>query len=244
MRPVEKLSEQALVPFDTDFRDWAGYRRVLEELYPEAGPGRILDVGGGNGRFLDEVLELFPEARGELVDNAPRMLAGNAPHPRKRLRELACEAIRRESFEEPFDLVTVNVLLHHLVAPSYPGCRGHAVALLRQLADLLAPGGRVLVYEQCYRPRSSWLPRPGRAIFQLSSLRIPPLPTLMRFLGANTAGVGVAFRGEEEWVEVLTESGFEVPRREVLEVDTPLWYSPLLNIGRCATVLLVGELPA
>jgi hypothetical protein len=45
----------------------------------------ILDCGGGNGQYLDMLLEQFPNAQGTLVDSAQFMLDQNKPHPRKQL---------------------------------------------------------------------------------------------------------------------------------------------------------------
>jgi trans-aconitate methyltransferase len=45
----------------------------------------ILDCGGGNGQYLDMLLEQFPNAQGTLVDSAQFMLDQNRPHPRKQI---------------------------------------------------------------------------------------------------------------------------------------------------------------
>jgi SAM-dependent methyltransferase len=243
MKAIEKLPDRALVPFDIDFRDWELHRAILQEVLGASPPAHILDVGGGNGRHLDQLLALFPEARGDLVDNSPKMLRGNAPHPRKTLHQLSGEELSVASFEVRFDLITVNVLLHHLVAPSYQECRRNCLELLVKLTQLLAPEGHLVVHEQCYRARWPWLYSPGKVIHRISSIRSWPLSSLIRRLGANTAGVGVAFRSTDGWRELLEEAGLVLERIDPLVIDDFRWYDPFLNIGRCATVLFVGTLP-
>ena len=77
-----KLSDEQLEAFDNEFRDWPGYERFLREHGSDHPPERILDVGGGNGKFLDRVLEVFPNANGVMMDNA-NIADCNASHPRK-----------------------------------------------------------------------------------------------------------------------------------------------------------------
>src|SRR5215469_2725847 len=74
----------------------------------------ILDLGGGNGRFLDELLECFPGANGVLLDVSESLLSQNKAHSRKQLLKASVDQIP-SLLQEKFDVITINWLLHHLV---------------------------------------------------------------------------------------------------------------------------------
>ncbi|HET7040948.1 MAG TPA: class I SAM-dependent methyltransferase [Gemmatimonadales bacterium] len=101
----------------------------LRELLPPDGRRRILDVGCGDGLFLDR---LAPWGRAEGIETDVATLSPAAAH----------RPIHLGPFDEsyhpdaPFDLVLFLDVLEHLDRPD---------AALRRAAELLAPGGRVLV---------------------------------------------------------------------------------------------------
>lgn len=176
-------------------------------------PRRIVDLGGGDGSVLDHCLEGLPGAEGLLVDLAQVMLDANRPHPRKRLRlgNLA-DLDTALADEDPFDLMILNVVLHHCLADDAPSTRALQEDILRAAARRLAPGGTILVLEQVHESPivpdlTPWL------IYRLTRLRL--LAPVVRRLGANTAGVGVLFASTRRLRRLFADAGLEL-RDEIL----------------------------
>jgi SAM-dependent methyltransferase len=153
-----------------------------------------------------------------IVDNFQPMLDRNRPHPRKRAVCASAYALGAALEGRRFDLITINVLLHHLVGGDAAATRRQLVGFLADLPSLLAPGGRVLVYEQCYE---GWLPwvEPGGLIWAVTSLRHPLIQKALFRLGANTAGVGVAFRSRAGWRGAFADAGLRLVDERTLHDD-------------------------
>lgn len=166
-----------------------------------------LDVGGGNGRFADRLLDRFPRCRSTVVDVAEVLLGRNRPHRRKEVLLAAAEEMHRHLGGRRFDLITLNWMLHHLSAGSYHRTRGHQRAVLREVQRFLAPRGRVSVFEDLIEgllvpDLPSWL------VYQVTSSKL--LAPVVRRLGANTAGTGVCFLTERQWRGVFRRAGYAV----------------------------------
>ena len=101
----------------------------IRELLPPDGRRRILDVGCGDGLFLDR---LAPWGRAEGIESDATTLSPAAAHRRIHLGPF--DASYRP--DAPFDLVLFLDVLEHLDRPD---------EALRRAATLLAPGGKVLV---------------------------------------------------------------------------------------------------
>ena len=125
---------------------------LLRETVAAAAPRRVLDVGCGAGLQLATMLGAAPGAEGVGVDTdadaavlaertlADRGLTGRARVLRGDVRDLAGGA------EAPFDLVLLaNVVYYVPVAERVP--------LLRSLAQLLTPGGVLLVVTTAATPQ-------------------------------------------------------------------------------------------
>lgn len=85
--------------------------------------GRLLDVGCGNGRFLRVARSLGWDATGVETDPV------SAAHARATGAE-----VHATMPDATFDVITLNHVLEHVADP---------LALLRQCAERLAPGGRI-----------------------------------------------------------------------------------------------------
>ncbi len=103
-------------------------------------PGRVLDLGAGDGLLLATVLEAYPEATGVAVDFSPLMLerarerlARFGPRVTVVEADLATPAWR-QAVTGPFDAVISGFAIHHL-----PHERKRA--LYGEVYDLLAEGG-------------------------------------------------------------------------------------------------------
>ena len=118
------LSEAQNAAFDSEYHSVIEIKTkvaVLRDLLP-GGPRSLLDLGGGNGAFLDEMLTAFPAARGTNLDISEHLLGKNKPHPRKRLVHGSIGDLTALFPREKFDVMTINWVLHHLVGPTYGSC--------------------------------------------------------------------------------------------------------------------------
>lgn len=168
----------------------------------------ILDCGGGNGLFLDMLLDIFPEAQGTLIDAAPFMLERNTPHPRKRLIHGNLETFSVQfDADQKFDLIFFSDILHHCIVSTYRESREMQMSIVQSAVRLLAPNGRIVVCERILDSR--WNNDfSARLVYRLT--RCKTLAALVRLFGANTAGVGVCFFSSEQFETLCRRSGLEI----------------------------------
>lgn len=232
------LSEEQNARFDAEFHpplELAQKVEALRELFGPAGPGEILDAGGGNGVFLDTLLEEFPEANGTLVDVSRVLLDKNSTYDRKTLIEGSIEELSSVVGGRTFDLVLANWLLHHLVGDSYSRCRQNVVRALSSFSGVLRPGGVIVVAENMFDGFFG-TNIPSRAIWMITSVSFDPWVRLAR-RAFNTAGVGVCFRSERNWRTVFAEAGLQIVREtegRMLDYGRMQRLTPLLGISRMA----------
>jgi 2-polyprenyl-3-methyl-5-hydroxy-6-metoxy-1,4-benzoquinol methylase len=137
------LSEAQNEAFDTDYHSPKELAEKIDAIRSRFGdrPARILDLGGGNGRFLDSLLAALPNARGTLIDISAELLARNVSSPRKEIINGSIADLSGVLAGQMFDIITLNWVLHHLVGRSYEVCRRNVVECLAACAGLLAPAG-------------------------------------------------------------------------------------------------------
>lgn len=108
-------------------------RDDIAHLYlSDMAPGRVLDIGCGDARFLNRMKQLGWSAQGIDFDAAA---ASNA----KNLFDIDVQIGTLESLQFPectFDAVTMNHVIEHVFDP---------VALLSEIRRILKPGGRLVV---------------------------------------------------------------------------------------------------
>jgi hypothetical protein len=216
---MDQLSDAQLEAFNTEYVDdarWGPLKARIDQDFP-GGAFRFLDVGGGNGKLADRLLSAYPEAEGTVLDNSDLLLSMNVFHPRKTTLLRGAEELA--SLKQRYDLVLFNWVLHHLVdGTSYRRTRENIRGVLSTASTLLAPNGRLSVYENLYQ---GWLlpDAPGRIIFGLTSSRL--LASVAKRGGANTAGVGVCFLSRRQWHQTFSAAGLEVLREA--EPDDYIW---------------------
>ena len=221
---MRKLRDDQVEAFDREYVDADRFVAICERIDADFPDGKFsfLDVGGGNGRFSDQLLSRYPGARGTVLDNSEVLLERNEPHVRKTVRLGSVEDL--DAFEEKFDLLSLHWLLHHLVGDSYAETRSNQRSALHSVGRLLTDRGRVSVFENDYH---GWLPDPLPTYIIYTVTASKALAPLARTLGANTAGVGVCFNSFQGWRAMIEHSGLRLLHHA--EPDTWLrrlpWYA-------------------
>jgi ubiquinone/menaquinone biosynthesis C-methylase UbiE len=204
------LREEQNAAFDAEFHSKEELETkflLLEEL-SEDRPLNVLDLGGGNGIFVDQLLARFPKSAATIVDISSLLLAKNKPSGRKELIHGSIECISDILAGRTFDYITVNWVFHHLVGNSYRACRKNCHNALMQCKELLKPNGMLIVAEVMFTGylRSNL---PSHIIYAITATRWPWFVRVAkRFF--NTAGVGVCFRSQRAWQHMFAQAGFDV----------------------------------
>lgn len=227
---LRNLSDRQVTAFDSS--QWE-QRRVerwmrIDEIKAVLSPylsgnptARLLDLGGGTGRFSDLLLATYESCSAVVADASELLLSRNQPHQRKTL--LPVEASRLADVFEPgsFDVIFVHRLLHHLVGDSYAESLASIQAVLCQCAILLKPHGRLSVIENIWNGR--WADGlAGRLLYCVTSSRL--LAPVTARLGANTAGTGVCYLSDRILRRMLARAGFGVHTQQTLGGFRLPWY--------------------
>ena len=135
----------------------SGESVLLDEL--PAGELRVLDLGCGDGRLLELVLEARPGSTGIAVDVSPPMIA----KARERFADRPVEVLERD-LAEPlppewgrFDAVVSSFAIHHLQHP-------RKRELYAEIHGLLVPGGVFCNLEHVASPTAALHARFIRAL--------------------------------------------------------------------------------
>jgi ubiquinone/menaquinone biosynthesis C-methylase UbiE len=204
------LGEEQNAAFDAEFHspeELESKFLVLGEMNKDR-PFDVLDLGGGNGLFVDQLLARFPNSSVTILEISASLLAKNRPAQRKKLVRGAIENMPDLLAGRKFDYITMNWVLHHLVGNSYRTCRENCLDTLMQCKELLKPNGMLLVAENMFDGymRSNI---PSHLIYDITAIKWPLFVRLAkRFF--NTAGVGVCFQSQPAWERMFAQAGFEV----------------------------------
>lgn len=129
-------------------RPWLGWKRVVEHLGAPRGDNfRVLDIGCGNGRFGAYLADgwtpsfryLGCDACDELLRIAAEQLKILRPTPELLRQDILAGSLATLAPGRSFDLIVSFGVMHHV--PGTKARQDH----LKQLADLLAPGGLLAV---------------------------------------------------------------------------------------------------
>ena len=168
---------------------------------------RILDVGGGNGKFVDALAQRLDASAAVNVDVSSELLARNVPMAGKRLVNASVFDLDQVfPAHEKFDFISLNWILHHLVSLTETETKALQTMALETCGRLLSNAGCILVSENDYR---SWFGGgfSARLIYWITRSKL--LQPLTR-RHANTAGVGVRFRPATQWRKLALSLGYEV----------------------------------
>jgi O-methyltransferase domain len=238
---MKQLEDSQLEIFNTEHvndRLWKIIQAQIDKDFPN-GDFNFLDVGGGNGVFADRLLEYYPNAKGTVLDNAQVLLDKNQINPRK---TIICDSVENlNSIKTKYDLICFNWLLHHLIGNSYSETRKNMSTAINAVIPLLTPHGKVSIFENMYNGLAiNGLP--SQIIFTLTSSKA--ISGLIKKMGANTAGVGVCFLSQKQWIETINKTGLKLLKY----TDDEKWIIPVkwrvfLHIGniRCGHFWLTNS---
>lgn len=204
-----KLDSEQTKAFDVEYVDQALFDRTLAQV--DTGEvTEVLDVGGGNGLYADKLVEYFPGARVTNLEPDAYLAGRNQAHPRKRV--VVNDFQHADLAPGSFDLVFFSWVLHHFVGESYRRTLGLQADGLAAARRLVKPGGKVVIFENYY-DGLALDDLPGRMIYELT--RSKALSPFTARLGANTAGVGVAFHSKQAWHRLIEQAGLAIEHDEI-----------------------------
>jgi Methyltransferase domain len=236
---MKQLEDSQLETFDIEYvndKRWQIVQSQIDKDFPD-GDFSFLDVGGGNGMFADRLLDYYPRSRGTVLDNSQLLLDRNKTHPHKKMILDSVENLSKLS--ERYDLICFNWLLHHLVGSSYSETRKNISTAIESVIPLLTDDGRVSIFENMYNGLL-FDGLPSRVIFTLTSNQT--ISGAIKKMGANTAGVGVCFLSQKEWMETVGKTSLKLLKYS----DDDKWFVPIqwkvfLHVGniRCGHFWLI-----
>lgn len=191
----------------------------------------VLDVGSGPGRVACRLAERFPGARITAVDGSAELLTRARDHAARtgvqdRFRTRQAQLPAEFPDLEPADLVWSSKAVHHL---------GDQQAALRALADLVNPGGLLVITEgglgTRFLPRDFGLGRPGLQA-RLDVLMEERFAAMRASLPGTVSVV-------EDWPAMLDRAGLTPTGSRTFLVDRP---APLDASGREHVRTLLGRL--
>ena len=121
--------------------------RAVASAYDFSSAGTVVDVGGGTGTFLAEVLKSNPKARGVLFDQPDVIKAASGTLDRARVAD-RCDTTGGSFFDavpSGGDIYLLSWILHDWNDEQ-------SVAILRSCRRAVGPDGRLLVIEQLIPP--------------------------------------------------------------------------------------------
>jgi len=165
------------------------------DAYDFSGITKLVDVGGGHGKNLSEILKRYPQMRGVLFDMPHAFEGGKKTISQAGLNE-RCEVISGDFFKSvPAD--ADGYLLSRVI---HDWDDKKAIAILTVVRAAIVPGGRLILLEMMVRPQS-------RSLYPLLS----DLNMMLRTGGCE--------RTEEEYRVLYEAAGFQLTR--VIETTSP-----------------------
>lgn len=167
--------------------------------------GRVVDMGGGCGFFARRLAELTDHDV-KVIDMDPASVMA--------CRAAGLDAVEGDALNPQFagneEIVTFNLILHHLVAQSEPD----TLALQKRALAVWRPHAKaVFVNEYIYESMLGNLS--GHLIYRITKSTLlsavgRAVSKIVPSLKANTFGVGVRFRSHNEWRCIFEAVGYTV----------------------------------
>ena len=215
-----KLSEKQLKAFNVDSYSHTQASHLLDLLRQEDvlnAVYQVVDVGGGHGYFASALSSLknWPV---RVIDSDIQAITYCAHNSSENVHALVGDALTPKIAGDE-DIICFNLILHHLIGRNETETRElQKTALLawkRQAKYLFV---NEYIYESFIGNLS------GRLIYEITKSRV------LSFIGrlvskmipsfqANTFGVGVRFRAQDEWLKLFDECGFKIVSKKIGVVE-------------------------
>jgi ubiquinone/menaquinone biosynthesis C-methylase UbiE len=216
---IRVLEKSQVESFDTEYVSeemWSVLKNILNERISITGSSfSFLDIGGGNGKFTDRVLSEFTESNGKLLDNSPYLLSLNTENHRKTTIEANVEDVEVLLESQKFDVIFMNWVLHHFVKGGYLSTLETQVRILGEAKKCLSENGRIIVIENL--PEGLF----GETICSFIINRVTSsklIAPIVKKMGGNTAGVGVCFLGQQQWLKQFSLSGLKAENTVLFQI--------------------------
>lgn len=115
---------------------------AMLDAYDFSEPGTVMDVGGGNGSLLMETLRRYPDMQG-IVFDLPHVVERTSCEIRAAGLESRCRAVGGNFFESVSERAD-TIILRHII---HDWTDSESIRILKNCAEALPPGGRILVVE-------------------------------------------------------------------------------------------------
>jgi hypothetical protein len=236
---MKQLEDSQLETFDKEYMADGRWEIIKEQINKDFPDGNFsfLDVGGGNGVFADRLLAEYPNSTGSVLDNSQLLLSKNQLNHRK---TIICDSVENlNNIKEKYDLILFNWLLHHLVGNSYLETRRNISTAIKSVIPFLTSRGKISIFENMY-DGLIFDSLPSRLIFSFTSNKA--ISFLVKKMGANTAGVGVCFLSQKQWVDTVKKINLNILKySDDVSWPMPIKLQILLHLGniRCGHFWLV-----
>ena len=161
---------------------------------------RIADIGGGNGRFLADILAANPRVRGVLFD-LPNVVAGAAPLLESSAVAGRCEVIAGDFFGS----VPLGADAYLLKCVIHDWNDARAVSILENCRKAMSPTAKLLIVERVMPERAERGQAAEAYLLDLEMLVLTP---------------GGCERTAEEFKSILATAGFGMTR--IVPTTTPV----------------------
>jgi O-methyltransferase domain/Dimerisation domain len=168
---------------------------AVVEAYDFSGFDKLVDVAGGHGLFLSEILRANPRLRGVLFDQPHVIEGAREPVASKGLSE-RCELVGGDFFES-VPAGADGYIMKHII---HDWDDERAVMILKNIARAMREDGRLLIVEMVLPPAN--VPHLGK-VLDIEMLTSP----------------GGVERTEEEYRELLDRAGLRLAR--VVPTESP-----------------------
>ena len=212
MAEIIELSDDRVENFDHDTTAITTAALIagrINQAFSDRSALSLLDVGGGNGTFLDAMLLAMPrDSFGTIVEMSGPMVERNTTSERKCvIHANFLDWAASVDAAQRFDVIFFNFVLHHFVGKRRAESIRLQTRALNAAKALLSVGGLIVVYEIHYNGLFQHeLPSKLIHLFTSSAALAP----IVRRLGANTAGYGVCFHSETYWRTLFATSELRV----------------------------------
>lgn len=171
-------------------------------------PLKILDVGCGNGKIAHALFDFFEgQAAVSGLDSTRYEEWADAP-AEITFYECSCFDVEALFSEGEFDVICSNGVIHHLIFPTIRETIRMQNEYLQIVRRLLKPDGLFLVLECTLE---SYVGSYSTYVHSyMTRISFAPLVSLMRKIGAKSAGVGTFFRSLKKLREYFQSNGFQI----------------------------------